>query len=235
MKRVISFILVLCLLVPFGICGAFADDEATENQDSTEIDEAKAALLEQATSISVNQICDDYHENVVKAQLAHCGQVYLLIGKIRNITLDYVLLSADDLMESWTSIEVVLPLEDVAELEVNQVIAVVGTMGDEITENGHFTMDEAYLVSDTFLVTGKVHSLNNSLAPAYNFKIGDDPYLKLVYFKDGIDGSEYVGKTYTIQGYVFIDEHTYNIIIREAEIIEDSENTEAVELIVNDD
>ena len=33
MKRVIPIILVLCLLVPFGICGAFADDEPETEEE----------------------------------------------------------------------------------------------------------------------------------------------------------------------------------------------------------
>ena len=186
LKKIIALILVVVLCFSFAACG---------NKTP-----AKDELLAVAEEYSATDIQNDSIENIVSAKQKYCNKTLLLSGTVRNIKEDHIELSAS--YGSNYMIDVYLSADELANLKSGQFIKVVGITTDEIFEDeekaaeytfnySHYQMRTAYLVDDRLEITGILKGENNSYKPAFNIKIGDSDYLKLVYFADSVDTSTF--------------------------------------------
>lgn len=186
MKKIISLSLaVLMIVLSFAGCSSKAP--------------TKDELLEQAIEVEAMDINNDSFDNFVRAKEAYCNKVLKLKGTITDFGDNYVVISGYYGCEYV--VDVYLPTEEMVNVENGQSVIVVGQTSEEITETStdigeatfeykHFQMPTAYLVSDRIELTVVYKGENRSYAPACNVQIGDDSYLKLVYFADDVDVSK---------------------------------------------
>ena len=225
MKRTISLLLALVLCLSLCACGGSNSDtpEATEATAPEIKVMTKEEMLEQAVAVDQTAINNVSFENIVKAKSLYCNAVLLLEGTIFEIKEDHIEVGISD----WL-VDVYLPIEDMINLRNQQKILVVGQTNDTIEETTwtydgysgtthHYSMPNAYLVQDKFEVTGKIHSANNSFENGFNFQVGDNPYLWVLFFDETIDRSNAKVNedgSITVLG-VVCDSHIYDAIIVE--------------------
>lgn len=183
MKRLTAFSLAAVLALSLAACGG--GEDAAGGGGMTEEE-----MLEAAEHIDTSYLARDTYENVAKAQETYCGQILEVTGVVDQIETDHVQLAVNGVC-----VDLFFPTEEFTELTSNQQITVVGRMGEELTGGPveyHYTMPEGYVTADRFEVSGALHGPNSSDSSAYNFDDGT-PYLKLVYFQDGVDVSSIDG------------------------------------------
>lgn len=183
MKRLTAFSLAAVLALSLAACGG--GEDAAGGGGMTEEE-----MLEAAEHIDTSCLARDTYENAAKAQETYCGQILEVTGVVDQIETDHVQLAVNGVC-----VDLFFPTEEFTELTSNQQITVVGRMGEELTGGPveyHYTMSEGYVTADRFEVSGALHGPNSSDSSAYNFDDGT-PYLKLVYFQDGVDVSSIDG------------------------------------------
>ena len=184
MKKIVAILLIVVMCFSFVACG-----EKVMTKDE---------MLAIAEEYSATDVQNDSIENIVSAKQKYCNKTLLLSGTVREIKETHIELSAA--YSSNYIIDVYLKTDELTKLQSGQSIQVVGTTTDEIInakENvaeytfdySHYQMTTAYLVRDTVEMTGVLKGTNYSYKPAYNIKIGDSDYLKLIYFADTVDTS----------------------------------------------
>ena len=228
MKKTISLLLALVMCLSLCACGGGNDTpETTEAPTETTTPEVKVMtkeeMLEQAVAVDQIDINNDSFENIVKAKSMYCNAILLLEGTIFEIKEDHIEVGTSD----WL-VDVYLPVEDMINLRNKQKILVVGQTNDTIEEttwsygeysgtNHHYSMPTAYLVQDKFEVTGKIHSASDAYENGFNFKVGDNPYLWVLFFDESFDRSNAKANedgSITVLGIV-CDSHIYDAIIVE--------------------
>lgn len=195
MKKIIMLILTLIMAFTLAACGSSeVAEEAEESKTS------KEDMLAVAEECSATDVQNESIENIVRAKQSFCNKTLLLKGCVRDIKEDHIELSS--FYGANYMVDVYLSVDDLVVLEKGQSIVVVGVTTEEIIEDtetaagysfdySHYQMPEAYLVSDTVEVTGVLKGVNSSYAPAFNIKIGESNVLKLIYFAEGVDTSEF--------------------------------------------
>lgn len=228
MKKAMSIILALVLCLSLCACGSNDGKSNTNNN----LEMSKEDMLATAEVVTPSQITQDTKSNIAKAKQLYCGKILEVTGVVAAVKEDYVEIGVDTSV-AGAVIDVYLPAEELLLLESRQKVTIVGKTNDvtsETTSSGpagvewvktHFTMPEAYLVNDTFEVSGKLFGKNQSYAPAYNFDDGTS-VTKLLYFADGVDtnviGS---GATFMVKGKIFLDSiDDTDFVIRDAIIVE---------------
>lgn len=242
MKKALSLILALVLCLSLYACGDGIENATPEstNPESTNSETtapeatamSKEDMLAIAEVVSPVQIKKDTNSNIAKAKQLYCGKVLEVTGVVAAIKENYVEIGVDTSV-AGAVIDVYLPTEELLLLKSRQKITIVGKTNDvtnETTSSGpmgmewvktHYTMPEAYLVNDTFEVTGKLFGANQSYAPAYNFDVGTS-VTKLLYFADGVDLSAIKSSTtFTVKGKIFLGSiEDTDFVIRDAIIVE---------------
>ena len=159
----------------------------------------KEELLAVAESFSALDITNESNKNIVGAKQKFCNKTLLLSGYVRDIKEDHIELSSN--YGASYMVDVYLSTEELAALQSNQLITVVGNTTDKIIETtdnsggmsfdyNHYQMPVAYLVDDRAEVTGILGGINSSFAPAYNIKVGSSSVSNLIFFADEVDTSK---------------------------------------------
>ena len=235
MKRVLSLLLALVMCLSLCACGGGNDTPETTVPETTVPEPmvlSKDEMLAAAEVVTLSQIEIDINSNILKAKQLYCDKVLKVTGIVVSVQEDYVEVGIDTSVDGVV-IDVHLPIEELLLLEKRQAVTIVGTTNDVVNETSsgsmmglewvktHFTMPEAYLVNDTFEVSGKLFGINQSNAPAFNFDDGTS-VTKLLYFADGVDLSAISSTSeITVKGKFFLagpQNDTY--VIRDAIIVE---------------
>jgi len=174
----------------------------------------KEEMLEVAEVVDVVEVSDAVNSNIVSAKQTYCGKVLEVQSSAFEIEEDRIDIG---------HFIVYLPEEDIAKIQKNQRITVVGKTNDDIqTETSialggeielkNFVMEEAYLVTDRYEFTGTIWGRNTSYNGAWDVKFPNNSILQLVYFEDGTDVEQYTGTEITFSAQV-IDGDYYNAVI----------------------
>lgn len=227
MKKFLALMLAAALALSLVACGGGggADDTNTPsggNGDTTSTDTpsggedsatsmTKEEMLEQAIECTAGEIAVETSNNIAKAKQTYCEQTLSIYGWIFEISTDHITISGGD-----TNFEVYLPSEDIVNLESRQYVTIVGNTGAEIREEPMapgipqnvyiYEVSPAYLVADRYERTGIPKSENDSYPGAWNVEFPDSnnpERLRLVYFDDSIDVSQYEGKEITFSAKIF--------------------------------
>ncbi len=213
MKRITALALALVLLLLLCACGtsdsaktdepssgtadpAEPDESSDETPDSAETDVpsdgatetdaveepkmTKEEMLAEAVEVSLSEINEAYDNNSLRAAQQYGEKIFYLEGYALQITNKGFLFG--DFGNAGQGMAVYLPEEDLINLEKNQRVSIVIKTGPDV-----FDLSQAYIVNERTEWICKLDSANESYKGAYNAKIGEDPYLKLVYFADGVE------------------------------------------------
>lgn len=178
----------------------------------------KEEMLEVAEVADEVEIGNALFDNIVNAKQTYCGKVLEVTSLVSEIEEDNISLG-----QAGSFLTVYLPEEDIANLQPQQTITVVGITNDDIQtetqimggtewERQYLVMEQAYLVTDRYEFTGIVKSENDSYTGAWNVEFPGQSVEKVVYFDDGINVSQYVGEEITFTAQV-IDFMYYNAVI----------------------
>ena len=242
MKRWLACVLAAALALSLAACGDGGAPAGTEGQaqtgDSSEApaggSEAPAGedggdaaegpsmtkeeMLETAVAADEIDIGNALVENVANARQTYCGKVLEVTSLVSAIEEDCVTLG-----QVGSFLTVYLPEAEIANLQPQQTITVVGLTNDEIEtetqllngtewERQYLVMEQAYLVTDRYEFTGTPTGENDSYPGAWNVEFPGQAVQKVVYFEDGTDVSPYVGEEITFTAQV-IDFQYYNAVI----------------------
>lgn len=236
MKRLIAVILLLCMCVGFYGCSDVSEEQVstappTEEQETASSSEivsteeptqntekafSKEELLNTAEEVSLAQINTETFSNAIKAKKLYCGKVLKLSGVVYEIEDDRVILRvAEEFSIGKAGIAVNLPDESLILLQKGQQVTVVGMTNEDVEEYAVtpvwttmlYVMSQAYIVQDTFRITGEAWSTNDDFMPAFNFSVEDLWYSPLVYFAEGVDTSVFPDneRTITVEGKFIYD------------------------------
>ena len=144
--------------------------------------------------------------NYPKFKLAYQDKFCVITGNVFEIHEDYCWITSVSGSSTYGGgVKIHLPLETLASLEKLTAYTFVGqifSIEDYPIRNGQndgcvFEMTDAYVLSDRFEVTGKIHSINKDVSyeyydddPPFNFQIGDSSYLQLVHFSNEVETSQ---------------------------------------------
>ena len=206
MKKLLALMLSAAFLVSLAACGGGSGSMTKEE------------MLEVAEVADEVEIGNALFENIANAKQIYCGKVLEVTSLVSAIEEDRVSLS-----QVGTFLTAYLPEEDIANLQPQQTITVVGITNDNIQtetqimggtewERQYLVMEEAYLVTDRYEFTGTLKSENDSYTGAWNVEFPGQSVQKVVYFDDGMDVSQYMGEEITFTAQV-IDFMYYNAVI----------------------
>lgn len=201
MKKILLLILTAALMLSLAACGGKSSSMTKEE------------MLEVAEVVSVDEVSDAVNSNIVNAKQTYCGKVLEVQSTAFEIEEDRIDIG---------HFIVYLPEEDIAKIQKNQRITVVGKTNDDIqtetsmalggeVELKNFVMEEAYLVTDRYEFTGTIWDWNSDFS-AWDVKFPNNSILQLVYFQDGTDVEQYVGTEITFSAQV-IDGDYHNAVI----------------------
>ena len=206
MKKRLALMLSAAFLVSLAACGGGSGSMTREE------------MLEVAEVADEVEIGTALFGNIANAKQAYCGKVLEVTSLVSAIDEDSVSLG-----QAGTFLTAYLPEEDIAKLQPQQTITVVGITNDDIQtetqvmggtewERQYLVMEEAYLVTDRYEFTGTLKSENKSYTGAWNVEFPGQAVQKVVYFDDGVDVSQFVGKEITFTAQV-IDFMYYHAVI----------------------
>ena len=153
MKRTITVILILALVVSLVACGNSNNDQVIDNPPE-QSKMSKEEMLTIAEEVDTADIFTETNNNQVKAESLYCGKVLKLSGEVVKIERDHIVILCDGYNFS-VLIDVYLSTEEIAMVNNSQIIAVVGNVSkleerEETWSTGNLTsfyyvMDVAYL------------------------------------------------------------------------------------------
>lgn len=162
-----------------------SDDESLDEESSSNPVEqpmTKEEMLGQAEKTTIEIINDEGTNNTARAQQLFCNKILLLEGTVSNISTDHITMYPKYISNAgFISVNIYLPIEDIANLDTMQKVTIVGKTED------NFDMLTAYLVADTYETTGTLCGKNKSYDNAYNIEIDNNSYHRLIYFADGVE------------------------------------------------
>lgn len=231
MKKTLSLILAAALAISLAACGGGSGGSSTSgsgNRDAASTDTSsggmtKEEMLEQAVERTAVDIASDTGENIARATQEYCGKTFLMKGRIGKINTDHITIET-----GTVRFKVYLPVDDIVNLENGQDVTIVGKTGAEIKEEPLgpgipqnvyvYEVSPAYFVTDRYEYTGIPKSENDSFPGAWNVEFPDSynpEYLRLVYFDDSVDVSQYEGKEITFSAKYSESRHFYDAVIVE--------------------
>ena len=229
MKKILALLLALFMCLALCACGngsqATTHTEKVTTEQTTEHEEiipSKEELLQSAEEVTLEQIQDAELDKVVKAKQLYCGKTLLLSGIIHDIEEGRARLCVESAFDTG-GILVYLSNEEILLLHEGQKIVVVGQTSEDTetyifgnnNESQLITMSNAYMVQDTFRISGEAWSANEDFAPAFDFSVEDLWYSPLLYFAESVDTSVFPDKerTITVEGKFIYDGATLSEIV----------------------
>lgn len=215
MKKPLLIVLSLAMLLTLCAC-AGGEQNAEVPNASTAPEETvmpedtaltKEELIEQAISFTREDL-DKAMSNKAFAS-SFIGNTYAFQAEVYNIEQEYAVLAFriedEEGVITWGGdslcANAYLPLDELVSLELGQRLNVVGSVSEivdtsmtafgEVWEGSAIVFDNAFITQDYYETVGQLHSKNNSYEGAWNIRIGDSSYLKLIYFADEVDLSKY--------------------------------------------
>lgn len=208
MRKTLALFLTVALMLSLAACGGNGGTASMTKEEMLEVAEVADEV----------EIGNALFDNIVNAKQTYCGKVLEVTSLVSEIEEDNISLG-----QAGSFLTVYLPEEDIANLQPQQTITVVGITNDDIQtetqimggtewERQYLVMEQAYLVTDRYEFTGIVKSENDSYTGAWNVEFPGQSVEKVVYFDDGINVSQYVGEEITFTAQV-IDFMYYNAVI----------------------
>lgn len=180
MKKAITILLTLVMVLSLVACGTQAKTEPTTAQPITTTQEkeqeelTKEELLSEATKITISEIAKEYSNNKVRAQNTYKDGIYSMWGMVVDISEDHVVIKLSNASSSF-GVNAYLPMDELVSLDKGIAIQVVGriTNIDGLIElkNAHFISDEYELKNATI----REISYNNSTY-GYTLEIVDETF-----------------------------------------------------------
>lgn len=232
MKKLLALILAAALALSLVACGGGGgvgdnNTPSTGNGDTTGTDTpsggedstqtansmTKEEMLEVAELADLYDIHTACFDNVLSAKQTYCGKVLKIQAEINEIKMDSIIFTTGE-----TDIVVYLPEEDIVNLKSRQLVTIVGITNEDIAEGTStmgfsksvFTMEQAYLVSDTYETTV---TIVNEYDGEWNVSL-ESGVTRWACFDSSIDVSQYIGKKVTISARL-IDGKYYDAVIIE--------------------
>lgn len=233
MKKLLALMLAAALALSLVACGGGSgagdtnisstgngditstDTPNGDGEDSTQAANSmtKEEMLEVAELADLYDIHTACFENVLSAKQAYCGKTLNIRAEINEIKMESIVLTTGE-----TDIIVYLPEEDIVNLKRGQLVTIVGITNEDITEGTSimgfpksiFTMEQAYLVSDTYETTV---TIVNEYDGEWNVSL-ESGVTRWACFDSSIDVSQYIGKKVTISAKL-IDGKYYDAVIIE--------------------
>lgn len=192
MRKVLASI--LALVVSISLCACSKEIQKTDNsvsmvtQDKHNLEETKTTkeeMLGSASELDIAALSRATKENQVKARQDYAGNCYTYSGYVLSINDGSAQIG---LADTEYHFNVLLENDDLAQLAVNEYVTVVGNVLDVSVETqkieyvgGSYektffvgTMEPAWLISDTFELTGTLEMFEHSFYYSGNLKVYTD-------------------------------------------------------------
>ena len=184
MKKVLEFLLAAALTLSLAACGAGGDGGGSENRqdppssaadnsaEQDNVSDGKSMTLDEmlaaAETGSLEEVNEACSENILNAKDTYCGKIYQYTGVVRTISSDGARI--DD-SETGIFINVTLSEDELKQLSTMQYVDIIGEIsalsGGDILSGVTIDMDNAYILRDTYEVTGDI--LFGYLDPTWGF------------------------------------------------------------------
>lgn len=149
------------------------------------------------------------NSNAAGFKLAYQDKICTITGYVFDISDEYCELShSSKELRYDCAVKVYLGLEDLAQLKKGEAYKFVGRIskiGDTLDDGYGVTRDIVCGITDAYVIervenwveiTGELRGKNTGVSydkePPYNIMIDNNPYLKLIYFADGVDTSDFM-------------------------------------------
>ena len=165
-KRMLALLLAATLPLALTACGGdtssgdkdegSASSSASDSSAGENAGQGMEAMLEAAETEGFDQIeaaCDD---NILNAQDTYVGKIYRYTGLVRQISAENARIDAAD---TGYAVDVKLSTDELKQLSTATYVDIVGKISSLQGGNSSrvtIGMDEAYLVGDTFTVSGEL-------------------------------------------------------------------------------
>lgn len=221
MKKTIAILLAFCLCVGLCACGQDSTADST-TAPSEEAVPTQEELLQAAEEVTLDQIGDDQKDNELKAKQLYCGKALKITGIIRDIEPGLARLCGEGSFNVGV-ILVHLPDDVLISLHEGQKVVVVGQTAEEFETYTYssgsdvqlIAMTTAYVIQNTFSISGIAWSANDDFAPAFNFDLEGTSFSPLIYFAESVDISVFPDKnrTITVEGKFIYDSGSLSDIL----------------------
>lgn len=152
MKKYIAILISAIISLSLFACGSgqVESEDITESQTEATVASlaSKDELLATAEATTLWAMVEDTNSNIARASNTYVGNTYLVWGRVSEISADYV----DVGLEYGVCLRAYLPADSILSLNKADVIQIVGTVS-EINEDSVFVMNNAYFVSNDYVVT----------------------------------------------------------------------------------
>ena len=192
MKKTVS--LLLALVICLSLCACGGGNESPETTIPEEPVMTKDEMLEQATEVTAAEINNAFFDNSSSAQGAYCNQILKVTGQITRIAEDHIVLGTGVYV-----VDVYLPMTEIAALQINQQVTIVGQTADTIEKDSsgtfHCKMPTAYLVTDRYDIRCVVQTAGIKLIGSDGKQVDG---IRTVRWAEGVDKSQYTWQEVTI-------------------------------------
>lgn len=164
-KKFLALLLAVMMPLSLAACGGDTDsaDKSNSAASSSQTDageenagQGMEAMLEAAETEGFDQIEAACNDNILNAQDAYVGKIYRYTGLVRQISADAARIDAAD---TGYAIDVKLSTDELKQLSTVTYVDIVGKISSLNGGNSSrvtIEMGEAYLVGDTFTITGEL-------------------------------------------------------------------------------
>ncbi len=175
MKKMLSLLIVLTLILSLGACGSSGNVETSESEDAAPSED----ISKTAYKMDIESFYSQIAENPVRAEENYKGEIYEVSAFVQDIANDFCILTPlvnPDKSHGTFTIRVELPKEDLMKLNQNERVTVAGVV-DQITSNG-ISMINAQYVDNVYEVKAEITTILYASAsdekPAYCWAIVTD-------------------------------------------------------------
>lgn len=170
MKKLLALILSFVLLLTLCACGGgttsqqttqtpeVSTDTNSENttEETTTDEITLEEMLAEAEVLDHNALSKAIYNNIVNAKSTYQGKYFIVTGPVWEITEEYIVLSGN--------FRVYLPIEEIATINLNQYITIVGRANNLSASMTGTIVDfeDARISSTTFTYTGEYNAFHST-------------------------------------------------------------------------
>ena len=210
MKKALSLILALVLCLSLCACGG---NQSSDPNPSAETQPSKEDILKEASDMNLVAAGKAFEENKVNAQDTYYNKYYTIVGTVRQIESDEVIINpinavSGSAFSSASQCHVKLPVDEIKMLSTFDVIKVCGKLTDfkKGYDNYTLTLDEAFYVDNTIVITAEISDVNNYMGGKKSIVLRESAgngsvFYEIVVAKSDAENSEeaeFMGTTYQI-------------------------------------
>ncbi len=158
MKR--TLVLFLALLMALSLCACGGGDTPPTKEE----------MLENAEALTIDRLVKDFRGNIVAAKDTYVGKTFVIPGIVKKIKEDgCILYYSKNTPPSAYFVKANIPVDELKNLNVGDMIHVVGTITDGVEKgesstvlgststHDYITMENAYFVDKITELSGTVH------------------------------------------------------------------------------